>query len=153
MNLNKREKILISLFINLCIIFTYNIYIYNPKVNEINNLKTIKKQEEYNNSIETVSKNNKIMLKDLNQENVINIIANTFPKSTITNSIKFKELGYDEKYKFEDIDIQVTGNMDEILLGLQNIDNSRTSIYIKSIMLDSTTDNVICTIYLRVYSL
>jgi hypothetical protein len=153
MNLNKREKILINIFINLFIIFTYHIYIYNPKVNEIKNLKNIKEQEEYNKSIETTSKNEKAMLKNLNQESIINIISDIFSKSTKTNSIKFQEIEHTEKYKFVNIEIQVVGHINDILKSIQKIDNSRISIYIESIMLDSTKEYGLCTIYLRIYSL
>jgi Tfp pilus assembly protein PilO len=153
MNLNKREKILINIFINLFIIFTYHIYIYNPKINEINNLKSIKKQEEYDQSIEAMSKNEKILLKNLNQENIINIISDVFPESTTINSIKFQDTEYAEKYKLINIEIQVIGSMNDILQSIQKIDNSSISIYIKSIMLDSTKDYGLCTLYLRVYSL
>lgn len=153
MNLNKREKILINIFINLFIIFTYHIYMYNPIVNEIKNLRSVNEQEKYNKSIETTSQNKKVILKNLNQESLITIISDLFPKSTTTTSIKFQEIEHTEKYKFVNIEIQVVGNMNDILKSIQKIDNSSISIYIKSIMLDSTKDYSLCTLYLRVYSL
>lgn len=153
MNLNKREKILINIFISLFIIFTYHIYMYNPKVNEIKNLKIIKEQEEYNKSVETTNQNEKAMLKNLNQESIINIISDIFLKSTKTNSIKFQEIEHAEKYKFVNVEIQVVGSINDILKSIQKIDNSRISIYIESIMLDSTKEYGICTLNLRIYSL
>lgn len=153
MNLNKREKILITIFINLCIVFMYNMYIYNPTVNEINEFKNIKKQLEYNDSVKAISQNNKVMLKSLEQQSIISILSNTFPKTITINSIKFQQEESDEKFKSIDIEVQIIGNMNDILTSLDKIENLRTSIYTKSIALDSTKDPIICTLYLRIYSL
>jgi hypothetical protein len=153
MSLNIRERVLINAFVSLFVISIYHIYVYNPKTDEINNLKIIKKQEESNESIKTISQNKKMLLKDLNQETIINILSNVFPKSATINSIKFQEAEYSEKYKFINIEIQVLGSINDILQGIQKIDNSSISIYTKSIMLDSTKGYDICTLYLMVYSL
>jgi len=153
MSLNKRERILVSIFVNLFVILMYHIYIYNPMVSDIESFKNIKEQEEYNMSLKSVNQNKKTLLKNLNQETIINTLAYIFPKSIQTNSIKFQEIEDTEKYKFVNIEIQVIGNTQDILKGIEKIDNSDASIYIQSIMLDNTKDYVICTLYLSVYSL